>query len=203
MFTTFQNIHEEFMRVFLPSISVPTGVGQQLFSVYYAREGNKDYKQIHKEKNPQIIISDYIPETDTDWNDSFQLWYGSFSESSPISGYDKALEYKEPLRFLFKYDVTAYVYNAYDKWLISNYFNSKFRQKGFFTFNKVSLSVPNFNTELGDKVSYTMLTTENTRTDGVHEINFEFSFKAMLNISEGVEVDLLRKIFLNNNQIIP
>ena len=201
MFTTFQNIHEEFMKVFRPSVTINDNGTPFILDVFYAREGNKDYNQIHKEKTPQLVIFDYIPETDTDWNDNFKLWYGSFSESS-TSGYDKAFEYKEPLRFLFKYDVTTYCYNAYDKWLISNYFNGKYRQKGFFTFNKTIITTTNFDTEVGDKVSYTMLTTENSRTDGVHELNFEFSFKAMLNISEGTEVELLRKIFLNGNQII-
>lgn len=197
------NVHDEFFKLFTGGITVdrPDTPAPLVIPVFYAREATQNRSDIHRESYPQCVIFDHLPDFDEDWNQiPYTVVEGFHSKASnlvDVFDYRKAYKFQEPIRFQFRYDVTFFVTDAFDKMLLTQWVYKKFTRKGQFLFNKISFTTPQDDFNLGDVVSYTLTPTENVREDGIHELNFEFLLKPMIALQDPVEVDLLRNLHIN------
>lgn len=167
-----------------PTLAIP---------VEYARKSAIDYTEIGDEKYPLASLYDYMPEFDPDWATNYQKIVDGYHAFDVNGVPTKAYEYKEPLRLLFKFDLTFYVKSPLHRYAVMDYMIKKYGSRGSVILNKTILP----STEvLGDPVGYNVLPTENVRTDGIIEMNYEFSVKAFVSVADPAEVDLIANFVL-------
>lgn len=160
--------------------------------VRYARKSATDLTEEKDEIYPQIVMYDYVPEFDTDWTTNYKKIVDDFhsfttTRLNPNLVPTKAYLFDEPLRLIFKYDFTFYVTDPMHRYSVLDYMLRKYKAKGVFVLNKVTLPEG----DVGDFLEYSLIFSENTRTDGVFEMNYEFTFKAFVNVSDAEEVNLI------------
>jgi hypothetical protein len=99
-----------------------------------------------------------------------------------------------PVRMEFRYDVSI-VSKSYNEFLaMQDYFNSTFVSQTGFLFNKKVVD----GDEVGDVVLYTVRPTDIPRTDGVYEMNYEFTLKPWIYAVKPKEVELVQAIILRS-----
>lgn len=200
MLTSLRNTHTEFFKEFQPQVTILDGTTPIVFPVHYARESKKDLTQGRKESYPQISILDYLPEFDPSWADNGSKRFDGFRTTN--GKVSKTLVYEEPLKFLLRYDVTAFTKNPLHRLLIWEYFLKAYKQSGSIIFNKVEVSTTQYDQVVGDVVNYTMTPTEVNRTDGVFELNFEFALKPFIAVREPEDMDTVQSLLINNQDIL-
>jgi len=196
MLTSILDTHSEILKEFNSSgiYALPYKTTTINIPVKYARESALTITQKSKESYPLISVYDYAPEYNRDWNPNHQKiidGYHSFVNNVPT----KAYEFKEPIQLLLRYDVTAYLNNPMHRWAFFDYMENKFPQNGSICLNKVILP----DGPVGDFVSYSVIKSDNERRDGIFELNYEFSFKVLINVINPVEINLISNFNLNLN----
>lgn len=195
MLTSLQNVHEEFFKLFIPTITV----GSLVIPVRYARSSRLNLTEKSSESYPICVIYDKQPEFDTQWTDSFFEYVGGyrFNDISDTKKITDAYVYKEPIRFICSYDVTFYLKGIKDKWKVIDYILSNHGKNGTFVFNKVTLSNNQQEGDIGDVVFYDLTMYENQRQDGIVELNFQFQLSAMVDIQTEVDKTVVQTLILN------
>jgi len=180
----------------MPSLEVEHGLVTLSIPVEYSRKSKKDYTELSDEKYPKCIIEDKLPELDPEWNDNYKKTYGDFTRD--VDGnIIKSYEFKEPLRFIFRYDVSVFTYGSLEKWSINNHFLSKYRKQGSFIFNKTVINTVNYDSEVGDVVAYVLNSSEISRRDGIFEMHYEFELKTHIAITKGTEYETVQQLIIN------
>ncbi len=189
MLTSIRQTHSEFFRQF-HNLKIMVGDKSITLLSRYARKSSFDY--VEEQENqiyPCIAIMDYTPVPSRDWFVDMKTYFGGkgFSE---LTGY----LYRRPVRMEFRYDVSI-VSKSYNEFLaIQDYFNSTFVSQTGFLFNKKVVD----GDEVGDVVLYTVRPTDIPRTDGVYEMNYEFTLKPWIYAVKPKEVELVQAIILRS-----
>ena len=200
-------MHSEFFSLFAGGITVnrPDTPIPLTIPVFYAREATQNRSDIHREQYPHCLLFDHLPDFDEDWNQIpytlIEGYHNKGSENLDVFDYTKAYKFQEPIRFQFRYDVTFFLSDPFDRMLLTQWVFKRFAKRGQFLFNKISFTTPQDDFNLGDVVSYTVTPTENVREDGIHELNFEFLLKPMIALQDPVEVDLVENFVVGINNI--
>lgn len=202
MLTSFLNTQSEIQSKLVNGIAkshtITIGVTPIVIPVIYARESAKTNTQKTRQSYPLISLYDYFPEYDIEWNPNFQSiidGYHTIVSGSPTQAY----LYKEPLRYLLRYDLTFYVQNPMHRYAVMDYMAKTFSKSGRFVLNETVLPEGS----VGDFVTYNVSPTENERQDGIMEMNYEFNIKAMINLIDPIEVNLITNFTLNLNNVQP
>ena len=105
--------------------------------------------------------------------------------------------YRRPIWMDFRYDVSIATKDYFQSQSLKNLFLSRFIAQPKFIFNKTVID----GDEVGDVVPYTIRTTDVPRTDGVLEVNYEFTLRAWLYVVEPREVDVVQQIVTDLIQV--
>lgn len=197
MLTSVINVHDEFRKVIGATITVTDNTPVDV-PVRFARQSKEDWAEVAFESYPQVTILDYLPDFDPTWYQTYQKRIAGYNTPVSVTNNQmtKAFEVQDPIRFIFRYDVSVYCKNAYQKWLLNEYFLKTFSKQGSFMFNKTA-TVAEGGESIGDMVYYAVNPAEVLRTDGVFETNYEFTLKPMIAIQDAVDVDLVQQLLIN------
>lgn len=195
------NVHENFFKLFTPhnGMTIPA-IGNDASTtipVFYADEGSDGYSAIHREVYPQIVIQDFPPELDTEWGFVNTTSYeGFFGEKTNKQAY----VFKEPIRVKFRYDVTAFTKNPYEKMRIQDTFmRNFFKGENVWLFNGGVIQTTQEDINYGVPISYTVIPTESIREDGIRELNYEFTFYSFIYYDQPIAVQLVEQFVLSIN----
>jgi len=197
------NVHENFFGLFTPTTGFPItgaqGISNFTVPVFYGSEGSEGFVGVHKENYPQIIIQDFAPEIADTWQQVYLENIGGFFE---VNGIKKAYRFFEPIRLKFSYDVTIYCRDPFQKMLIQSEFIKKFVAcKKVWFFNGEVITSTQEDAQLGFPISYKLVTNDNYREDGINEINYNFTFEAMVFYQDPIEVTLVQEFNLTLNGV--
>lgn len=187
MLTSISQVNEEFFKLF-SGIKITDHVTGAEISVRsrFARKSAQDY--VEEQENqvyPCIAIQDYQPTLADDWWVDFKEYAGGLS----VDGLTAYL-YRRPIWMDFRYDVSIATKDYFQSQSLKNLFLSRFIAQPKFIFNQVDIE----GDILGDIVPYTVRTTDVPRTDGVLEVNYEFTLRAWIYAVEPHEVETVQQI---------
>ena len=187
MLTSIRQVNEEFFRTFY-GLKVSVGGVEKTVLCRYARKSSYDYAEEQSNQTyPCIAIQDYTPTIKDNWYVDMKSYFGGKSLDG-LKGY----LFMRPIWMEFRYDV-GIAAKSYNEFLaIQDYFMEHFVYGVRFIFNK-QLSGEDL---VGDIVPYTVRENYIPRTDGVYEINYEFTCIVWLQPQEPKEVDLVQNIVL-------
>lgn len=187
MLTTIRQVNEEFFRKFY-GLKMNIGGTEQVVLCRYAKKSSYDYVEEQETQiYPCIAIQDYTPTPKREWYIDMHAYFGGKS----LDGLTGFL-YQRPIWMEFRYDVSiaSKNYNAFIS--MQDYFMENFVYGKRFVFN-AQLSGEDL---VGDIVPYTIRETDIPRTDGVYEMNYEFTCSVWLYPQKPEEVSLIRHIVL-------
>lgn len=187
MLTSISQVNEEFFKLF-SGIKIKDHTTGSEISVRsrFARKSAQDY--VEEQENqvyPCIAIQDYQPTLAEDWWIDFKEYAGGLSTDNLT-----AYLYRRPIWMDFRYDVSIATKDYFQSQSLKNLFLSRFIAQPKFIFNRTVID----GDEVGDVVPYTIRTTDVPRTDGVLEVNYEFTLRAWLYVVEPREVDVVQQI---------
>lgn len=189
MLNSIAELIDGFRKEFGDTVTVP-GIGTPV-PVQYSR---KKRAQTTKEEYPKIIIHDYNPEFNKEYGTNYQKYVDGFHEF--VDGVPtKAYEYEEPRAIIQRIDVTVFTKDPMQRLFLQDYFMTRFTDSGSLLFNTFTSDEGT----VGDVIPYSVLPTEQTRTDGVFELNYEFKLKVFVQLADGVEVDLLESLTIEQS----
>jgi hypothetical protein len=208
LITDILNVHENFFKLFTPlqGYSIPATINTLnlddsfVIPVFYADEASAGYAGTHNEVYPQMVIQDFPTEPSKDWNFlDVKRYEGSYG----AVGNKQSFLFSEPIRLKFRYDVTVYTRDPFEKMRIQSAFIKDFMSKNKrWLFNGGIINTTQEDIEYGTAVSYTVEHTENLREDNIRELNYTFSFEAMMYYNEPVLVQVLETFTLTLNSTI-
>ena len=185
MLTTIRQVNEEFFRTFY-NLKVTVGDEEKTLLTRYAKKSSKDY--VEEQENqvyPCIAIQDFVPVPKKEWYIDMKAYFGGKSLDG-LTGY----LFMRPIWMEFRYDVSVAA-KSYNEFIaMQDYFMQNFVYGKRFVFNK-HLSGED---EVGDIVPYEIRETDVPRTDGVFEMNYEFTCSVWLYPQTPEEVELIQKI---------
>ena len=190
MLTTIRQVNEEFFRTFY-NLKMVLGGAEKVVLCRYAKKSSHDY--VEEQPNqiyPCIAIQDFTPTPKKEWYIDLHSYFGGKS----LDGL-KAYLYRRPIWMEFRYDVSIAAKSYNDFIGMQDYFMENFVNKTRFLFNK-KLSGED---EVGDIVPYEIRQTDIPRTDGVLEMNYEFTCSVWLYPTKPEEVDIIQKIILRGS----
>lgn len=187
MLTSIRQVNEEFFRTFY-GLKVTVGGVEKTILCRYARKSSKDYvEEQETQVYPCIAIQDYTPTVKDNWYVDMKSYFGGKSLDG-LSGY----LFMRPIWMEFRYDVSIAAKSYNDFLAMQDYFMENFVYGVRFIFDK-HLSGEDL---VGDIVPYTVRENYIPRTDGVYEINYEFTCSVWLQPQTPREVDLVQDIVL-------
>lgn len=187
MLTSIRQVNEEFFRKFY-GLKMPMGGVEKTVLCRYARKSSKDYVEEQKTQvYPCIAIQDYTPTIKDEWYVDMKSYFGGKSLDG-LTGY----LYMRPIWMEFRYDVGIAAKSYTDFLAMQDYFMQNFVYGVRMVFNE-HLSGEDL---VGDIVPYTIRENYIPRTDGVYEINYEFTCSVWLQPQEPKEVDLIQDIIV-------
>lgn len=190
MLTTIRQVNEEFFKLF-HGLKVPVGDSEKKIPSRYAKKSSLDY--VEEQENqvyPCIAIQDFTPVPKKEWFIDMKAYFGGKSLDG-LKGY----LYQKPIWMEFRYDVSIAAKSYNDFIALQDYFMENFVYGKRFMFNKQLTGED----EVGDVVPYTVRETDIPRTDGVFEMNYEFTMSVWLHVSKPEEVDLVQEIILRGS----
>ncbi len=191
MFTTIKDIFSAFVSEFTDT---PIVVDSKTIPVIYGRKSKNDLTEVTKKSYPLISILDYTPKISEIYGKNYQQSLDDFTQL--VAGkYEKGKLFDEPRLFEYKIDVTLFTKDPYFKLSVNDYFFAKYEEIGNFEFNKVEID----DVFVADIVPYKIEVTEIERSDGVFEVNYEFTLTPMVAIKDGEEKDLVTQVNLDIN----
>lgn len=187
MLTTIKQVNEEFFRKFY-GLQIPMDGDTKRVLCRYAKKSSYDYSEEQTNQvYPCIVIQDYAPTPKDEWYIDMHTYFGGKS----LDGLTGFL-FKRPIWLEFRYDVSI-VAKSYSEFVdMQDYFMSHFVCGKRFIFNQ-QLSGED---AVGDIVPYTIRETTIPRTDGVFEMNYEFSCSVWLYPQQPEEVTLIQEVVL-------
>ena len=187
MLKSIREVNEEFFKQFR-GIKILIKGKEVEVPIRYARKSGKDYVEESKQQlYPCIAIQDHPPKIKDEWYLDMKSYFGGISLDG-LSGY----LFRRPIWFEFVYDVSIVAKGYYEFTALKDYFLSTFGSDVQMLFNK-RLSGDD---AVGDVVGYTIRSTDIPRTDGVFEINYEFTCSVWVAPVEPNAVDVIKKIIL-------
>lgn len=188
MLTTIRQVNEEFFRKFYGLKMLMGGVEKTVLC-RYAKKSSYDY--VEEQANqiyPCIAIQDYTPTPKKEWYIDMHAYFGGKSLNG-LTGY----LYQRPIWMEFRYDVSIAAKSYNDFIAMQDYFMENFVYGKRFIFNQ-QLSGED---TVGDIVPYEIRETDIPRTDGVFEMNYEFTCSVWLYPQTPEEVELIQTIVLS------
>lgn len=190
MLTTITNTTSEIMKL-LSAIAIPYKTlegNDSTIGVIYARRSSNDATEAEREQYPIAVLRDYIPELTNSFNQSDQrIFFGLHNYTTTDVGTpeektvaDDVYEMEEPISYRFVYDLTFFVKDALQKYMVMDFMGTNYGKRGNMMLNAVTLPDGDI---IGDPVEYNMVVTELERSDNVFQLNYEFSFEELLNNS--------------------
>lgn len=190
MLTTIRQVNEEFFRKFHGHKIYVGGVEKPLLC-RYARKSSLDYvEEQDSQIYPCIAIQDYTPVPKKEWYIDMHPYFGGKSLDE-LTGF----LYQRPIWMEFRYDVSIATKSYNEFMAMQDYFMENFVYGKRFIFNS-QLSGEDL---VGDIVPYEVRETDIPRTDGVFEINYEFTCSVWLYPQKPEEVALVQNIILRLN----
>ena len=187
MLKSIREVNEEFFKQFR-GIKILIKGKEVEVPIRYARKSGNDYVEESKQQlYPCIAIQDHSPKIKDEWYLDMKSYFGGISLDG-LSGY----LFRRPIWFEFVYDVSIVAKGYYEFTALKDYFLSTFGSDVQMLFNK-RLSGDD---AVGDVVGYTVRSTDIPRTDGVFEINYEFTCSVWVAPVEPNAVDVIKKIIL-------
>mgnify|MGYP006935831867 CR=1 FL=1 len=188
MLTTIRQVNEQFFRKFY-GIKMQIGGAEKVVLCRYAKKSSYDY--VEEQTNqiyPCIVIQDYTPTPKDEWYIDMRSYFGGKSFNG-LTGY----LYQRPIWMEFRYDVSIIAKSYNDFISMQDYFMQHFVYGVRFIFNQ-KLDGEN---AVGDIVPYNVRETTIPRTDGLFEMNYEFTCSVWLYSQTPSEVALVKKIVIN------
>lgn len=185
MLTTIRQVNEQFFRKFY-GLKMQIGGAEKVVLCRYAKKSSYDY--VEEQANqvyPCIVIQDYTPTPKDEWYIDMHSYFGGKSLNG-LTGY----LYQRPIWMEFRYDVSIVAKSYNDFISMQDYFMQNFVYGVRFLFNQ-KLDGEN---AVGDIVPYTVRETTIPRTDGLFEMNYEFTCSVWLYSQTPQEVALVQKI---------
>lgn len=188
MLTTIRQVNEQFFRKFY-GLKMQIGGAEKVVLCRYAKKSSYDYveEQINQ-IYPCIVIQDYTPTPKDEWYVDMHSYFGGKSLNG-LTGY----LYQRPIWMEFRYDVSIVAKSYNDFISMQDYFMQNFVYGVRFLFNQ-KLDGEN---AVGDIVPYEVRETTIPRTDGLFEMNYEFTCSVWLYSQTPQEVALVQKIVVN------
>lgn len=188
MLTTIRQVNEQFFRKFY-GLKMQIGGAEKVVLCRYAKKSSYDY--VEEQANqiyPCIVIQDYTPTPKDEWYVDMHSYFGGKSLNG-LTGY----LYQRPIWMEFRYDVSIVAKSYNDFISMQDYFMQNFVYGVRFLFNQ-KLDGEN---AVGDIVPYEVRETTIPRTDGLFEMNYEFTCSVWLYSQTPQEVALVQKIVVN------
>lgn len=188
MLTTIRQVNEQFFRKFY-GLKMQIGGAEKVVLCRYAKKSSYDY--VEEQANqvyPCIVIQDYTPTPKDEWYIDMHSYFGGKSLNG-LTGY----LYQRPIWMEFRYDVSIVAKSYNDFISMQDYFMQNFVYGVRFLFNQ-KLDGEN---AVGDIVPYEVRETTIPRTDGLFEMNYEFTCSVWLYSQTPQEVALVQKIVVN------
>lgn len=185
MLTTIRQVNEQFFRKFY-GLKMQIGGVEKVVLCRYAKKSSYDY--VEEQANqiyPCIVIQDYTPTPKDEWYVDMHSYFGGKSLNG-LTGY----LYQRPIWMEFRYDVSIVAKSYNDFISMQDYFMQNFVYGVRFLFNQ-KLDGEN---AVGDIVPYEVRETTIPRTDGLFEMNYEFTCSVWLYSQTPQEVALVQKI---------
>lgn len=185
MLTTIRQVNEQFFRKFY-GLKMQIGGAEKVVLCRYAKKSSYDY--VEEQANqiyPCIVIQDYTPTPKDEWYVDMHSYFGGKSLNG-LTGY----LYQRPIWMEFRYDVSIVAKSYNDFISMQDYFMQNFVYGVRFLFNQ-RLDGEN---AVGDIVPYKVRETTIPRTDGLFEMNYEFTCSVWLYSQTPQEVALVQKI---------
>lgn len=185
MLTTIRQVNEQFFRKFY-GLKMQIGGVEKVVLCRYAKKSSYDY--VEEQANqiyPCIVIQDYTPTPKDEWYVDMHAYFGGKSLNG-LTGY----LYQRPIWMEFRYDVSIVAKSYNDFISMQDYFMQNFVYGVRFLFNQ-KLDGEN---AVGDIVPYEVRETTIPRTDGLFEMNYEFTCSVWLYSQTPQEVALVQKI---------
>jgi hypothetical protein len=180
MLTSIDQVNEQFFRMFYGLNIIRRGVTVPVH-LRYARKSAEDYtEEDYQQLYPCIAIQDHSPNLKTEWFIDMKSYGGGLSMDEL-----KVFIFRRPVWMEFMFDVSIAAKSYLDITALKNLFVQKFGTEVSFLFNKKLEG----DDAVGDVVPFTIRTTDIPRTDGVIEVNYEFTLAAWLYLVEGIEQD--------------
>ncbi len=193
MFYTLKDVHEAFFKLFQPKVVVPLGSATLDIPVVYARKNNKTNATKKLESYPRIVVLDQTITHSKDWRPNEEKFVVGYELNADETAYDKAYVTKAPLELIFNYQVSGYFENIEHKLAFMNWVFENFRAYG-----GVLLNAEEVNGEMvGDMVTYSMITNEAERADGIFEYNLTFTLKPLVHLEKVELLDLVQQLNIN------
>lgn len=185
MLSSIQQVNEEFFRTFY-NLKMNIGGSEKTILCRYAKKSSYDYTEEQSNQiYPCIVIQDFTPTPKKEWYIDLHAYFGGKSLDG-LTGY----LYQRPIWMEFKYDVSI-VAKGYKEFVaMQDYFMENFVYGKRFLFNK-KLSGED---EVGDVVPYEIRQTDIPRTDGVFEMNYEFTCSVWLYPTKPEEVAIIQEV---------
>ena len=188
MLTTIRQVNEQFFRKFY-GLKMQIGGAEKVVLCRYAKKSSYDY--VEEQANqvyPCIVIQDYTPTPKNEWYVDTHSYFGGKSLNG-LTGY----LYQRPIWMEFRYDVSI-VSKSYNDFIsMQDYFMQNFVYGVSFLFNQKL----DGEDAVGDVVPYEVRETTIPRTDGLFEMNYEFTCSVWLYSQEPKEVELVQNIVVN------
>lgn len=188
MLTSIRQVNEEFFRTFY-GVKINVEGEEKSVLCRYARKSSYDYSEEQENQiYPCIAIQDYTPTIKREWYVDMKSYFGGKSLDG-LTGY----LFMRPIWMEFRYDVSIASKSYKDFIALQDYFMQNYVYGVRLMMNK-HLSGEDL---VGDVVPYTIRENYIPRTDGVYEINYEFTCSVWLQPQKPQEVDLVQKIVVN------
>jgi hypothetical protein len=190
MLSSVSQVNEQFFALFSGIKIKDHGTGALIdVPVRYARKSAYDYTEEQENQvYPCIAIQDYAPTLRDEWWVEFKEYSGGLSDDELT-----AYLYRRPVWMDFRYDVSIAAKSYFQINALKDVF-TRFMLEPSFLFNK---SVIDDEDSVGDVVPFTVRITDVPRTDGVQEVNYEFTLQVWLYAVEPREVAVIQKVILN------
>lgn len=186
MLTSIRQVNEEFFRKFY-GLKMHINGKESVVPCRYARKSSYDYVEEDAQSYPCIAIQDYTPTPKQEWYVDMHSYFGGKSLDG-LTGY----LYQRPIWMEFRYDVSIASKSYNDFLTMQDYFMENFVYGKRFVFN-AQLEGEDL---VGDIVPYSIRETDIPRTDGVYEMNYEFTLSVWLYPRKPEEIVLVQCIVI-------
>ena len=190
MLTSIRQVNTEFFRIFY-NLKMDFGGEEKTVLCRYAKKSSYDY--VEEQPNqiyPCIAIQDFTPTIKKEWYVDLHAYFAGKSLDG-LTGY----LFMRPIWMEFRYDVSI-VAKSYNEFItMQDYFMEHFVYGKSFLFNKKLEGED----AVGDVVPYEIRETDVPRTDGVFEMNYEFTCSVWLYPRTPEDVDLVQAIIIQAN----
>ena len=193
MITTISQVNEEFFKLFF-GLSVTKRGEQIVVPCRYARKSAIDYSEEEENQTyPVIALQDHTPTLKSEWFVDMKTYLGGVD----MEGLKSYLFYR-PLWMEFIFDVSIAATSYLDFVGLKDLMSRNFIHKEHLLFNQRLTGED----AVGDVIPFRVRTTDIPRTDGVMEVNYEFTLSVWVYTREGQEKENVQFVINAMDQIL-